>query len=342
MKSILNILLLMIVSVSTGKERCITEPDIEKLSSIRGYEDFFLDSFRCGVYVPPSYSSAERYPLVVYLHGHGDTTTWNLKWYNEPLVSSDPCIILTPKCPRNEREGWGDSFHEKTSPMMDKTFEMISLAEKAFTLDTSRYYIYGTSMGGFGTFAAIRTKPGLFTAAYVKCGGGNPEMAPVLVDFPLWIFHGAKDKVVSVKWSRNMYRAIKALGGNKVKYTEYEGVGHNIWDYPRNEIMWLLAQRKGAVHGNPDPVNTFSCTGNDTCAVLTWEPPADTANTDNQVWYYNIFRNGKIIREVDSPATTFTDSSIVSGNTYEYKVTVVNFFFKESEASTPVIIHFKH
>jgi predicted peptidase len=61
---------------------------------------------------------------------------------------------------------------------------------------------------------------------------------------PTWIFHGDGDKSVPVDESRKMNQAIKAAGGN-VRYTEYEGVGHNSWDraYAEPELLtWLLSQ----------------------------------------------------------------------------------------------------
>jgi predicted peptidase len=63
---------------------------------------------------------------------------------------------------------------------------------------------------------------------------------------PVWIFHGGADNVVPSSESRKMNDALKAAGAN-VRYTEYEGVGHNSWDraYADPEFMtWLLAQRR--------------------------------------------------------------------------------------------------
>ena len=45
---------------------------------------------------------------------------------------------------------------------------------------------------------------------------------------PIWVFHGGNDPVVSVEWSRNVVRALRAAGGDPL-YTEYPGVQHNSW-----------------------------------------------------------------------------------------------------------------
>jgi predicted esterase len=45
----------------------------------------------------------------------------------------------------------------------------------------------------------------------------------------IWAFHGDEDNMVDVKESRQMIEAIKRAGG-KPRYTEYQGVGHNVWE----------------------------------------------------------------------------------------------------------------
>ena len=62
---------------------------------------------------------------------------------------------------------------------------------------------------------------------------------------PIWVFHGGADPTVPVTESRNMVEALKALNAD-VKYTEYEGVGHNSWDKAYNDVefpVWLFAQK---------------------------------------------------------------------------------------------------
>jgi len=318
---------------------------ISEMSSQRGYKNWYLDSFRCGLFVPPSYDVGKKYPLIIFLHGYSDTTTWNLGWYNEPFVSSDPCIVMTPKCPKEENNGWGNSWDLRTSPMMKKTFEMLDLVKQTFNLDADRFYICGSSMGGYGTFGAIKKNPDLFAAAYVECANGNTNMAEILINIPLWMFHGSVDSIVPVKGARDMYNAVREAGGTQIKYTEYQGVGHNVWDYTRDETTlpwWLLVQRKGTVHNKPDAViNIQANLTNDKKVLLEWNMPTDHTNPDNKIWYCKIFRDGNVIKEADNIFTTFTDSTITSGNTYVYQVSAVNFYFRESEISPGVSVNMK-
>jgi predicted peptidase len=120
-------------------------------------------------------------------------------------------------------------------------------------------------MGGYGTWSLASKNPGKFAAIAPVCGGirppalrAVPAATPVpegkdpyrtaaekIGQTPVWIFHGSADPAVPTDESRKMNEALKAAGGN-VKYTEYEGVGHNSWDraYAEPELMtWMLAQR---------------------------------------------------------------------------------------------------
>ncbi|KGE89480.1 MAG: hypothetical protein ACE362_27120 [Phaeodactylibacter xiamenensis] len=58
--------------------------------------------------------------------------------------------------------------------------------------------------------------------------------------------HGARDQVVPVAESREVYEALKQAGA-AVKYTEYPEARHNSWDNAFAEpglFNWLFSQRK--------------------------------------------------------------------------------------------------
>jgi predicted peptidase len=334
-------LLLVGATIQSCDKQSDEEITINKMSAIRGYKNWYIGKFRCGIFVPPTYDASKKYPVIVILHGHSDTTSWNYRWYNEPFLSKDPCIVLSPKCPVVEEAGWGSSWRTESAPMIDKAFEMMELAKKAFNLDTSRLYIHGTSMGAIGIYGVLQKKPGLFAAAYLECGAGNPQIAPLLVKTPLWIFHGSNDYVVPAYPDRDMYDLVRESGGTQIRYTEYQGVGHDVWNYTKNETTlpwWLLAQKKGEIHGLPDSTKNFSAKVNESLVNLEWQAPADSTKKDNQIWFYRIYRNGELLKELDYKTTSYIDSSALSNTLYAYQVSVLNFFFKESARSKAVFL----
>lgn len=108
-------------------------------------------------------------------------------------------------------------------------------------------------MGGYGAWHLAAAAPGKFAAIVPICGGSprrnDDRFAPIarrVGQTPTWVFHGADGRVVPVSESRQMVAALKALNGN-VRYSEYAGVGHNVWLRVLSEpelIPWLLAQRR--------------------------------------------------------------------------------------------------
>lgn len=100
-------------------------------------------------------------------------------------------------------------------------------------------------MGGFGTFDLIERFPRKFAAAVPICGGGDITRAFLLKDMPIWVFHGAKDEVVDVRYSRSMVDAIQLAGGSP-GFTEYPDAGHvKAWVQAYNNprlFEWLFSK----------------------------------------------------------------------------------------------------
>ncbi len=208
---------------------------------------------------PEDFDPAEKYPLVIFLHGageRGDDNTAQLKHgmnnFCKPENRAEfPCYVLAPQCPKDQK--WADvdwsqpkvAFPPKVSPSLQAVFEVVDEMVKDAAIDPKRIYITGLSMGGYGTWDAIARRPTFFAAALPICGGADVTTADAIHHVPTWCFHGGADRVVSVDLSREMIAALKAAGGTP-KYTEYPGVGHDSWTatYANQDVFsWLFAQR---------------------------------------------------------------------------------------------------
>lgn len=191
----------------------------------------------------PSHTDAPQ-PLVVFLHGAGERGYDNraqLKWGVARFVDAaaqaqHPCLLVAPQCPPGKR--WTDD------DIRVAVRDLVHRLAHDHPVDRSRIYITGLSMGGFGTWQAIARDPDLYAAAVPICGGGEADRVVAAADLPIWAFHGADDRVVPPKHSRDLIDALRAAGGAP-NYTEYEGVGHNSWSaaYADPELhRWLFAQ----------------------------------------------------------------------------------------------------
>jgi predicted peptidase len=197
---------------------------------------------------------------VIFFHGageRGDNNTAQLVHGMNNFASAEirekyPAFVVAPQCPNNQKWAdvdWSADKHTLTkepSKSMKLSLELLDALQKEFSIDSSRLYVTGLSMGGYGTWDVIHRHPDLFAAAAPICGGGDPAGAKAMAKLPIWVFHGDQDTAVKVKRSREMVEALKAAGSD-VKYTEYAGVGHDSWTATYKDpkfYEWLFAQKK--------------------------------------------------------------------------------------------------
>lgn len=144
------------------------------------------------------------------------------------------CILIMPQCPIN-------TFWVAKIESIKKFIDEII---RKFSVDATRVYLCGLSMGGFGTWYLAMAYPDLFAAIAPCCGGGMAWNAASL-KMPIWTFHGLEDTVVSPNQTIEMIENLKQRNPN-LKYDLYEGVGHNSWDkaFSEETLNWLLSHKK--------------------------------------------------------------------------------------------------
>src|SRR3954465_1808031 len=203
------------------------------------------------LYLPEGYQQrvSERWPLIFFLHGIAErgTNAWKVAVHCPTKVaekmSNFPFIVVSPQCPNGE---WWST---------DTLMALLDDVVDRYKVDTSRIYLTGLSMGGFGTWSLALEHPERWAAVVPICGGGNPlyvlsydaKRKAALLSLPFWVFHGDKDRAVPVTESERMVAALKKFGCD-VKLTIYPGVDHDSWTrtYSNPEIYeWLLKQKRG-------------------------------------------------------------------------------------------------
>ncbi len=194
------------------------------------------------VYLPEGYDDRNQdWPLLIFLHGageRGDDLNQVKKWGPPKRIEKGdplPMIVVAPQCPKEQ--WWNPGILDQ---LLDKI-------ESDYRVDDKRIYLTGLSMGGFGTWAWGTARPQKFAALAPICGGGPVDQAAKLKDVPVWAFHGDADKTVTLEKTTNMVDAIQEAGGEKVKLTVYEGVGHNSWSRAYNDPqlwIWLGMQKR--------------------------------------------------------------------------------------------------
>jgi predicted peptidase len=221
------------------------EKEWETVWGARTFADSDGDTLKYQLIKPLDFDPNQKYPMVVCLpYGGGIEGSPPAKLLlTETNRKKYPSFLFVPFCPKGS--GWGGI---PNYPTMDTlVFESIEALEKELKeIDVNRIYVTGVSRGGYGSWHFISLRPDMFAAAMPVCGGGDPNLAPNIVEVDVWAFHGEDDPNVPVSGSRDMIASIKKSGGNP-KYTEFEGAGHDIWDYVTKTpgvLDWLFEQKR--------------------------------------------------------------------------------------------------
>jgi predicted peptidase len=208
------------------------------------------ENYNYQIYVPQT-AETESLPVLVFLHGIRERGSGGFlpsegmgAMVLRQYLGQVPAIILLPQCRLGSY--W-------TDPVMD-AMVMQSLAQtiEEFAADANRTSLIGVSMGGYGVWHFAAEHPNRFAALVSICGGSpilsGDRFAPIAEKIgatPAWLFHGDADPIVPVAESREMFKALKAVG-NDAKYSEFAGVGHNVWMNALAEkqlLPWLLSPR---------------------------------------------------------------------------------------------------
>ncbi len=192
------------------------------------------------LFLPKDYGAdqQQKWPLILFLHGAGERgdNLERVKVNGIPKIVEQqkdfPFIAVSPQC---SQYSWWPVELEALNALLDEIVIK-------YAVDTKRIYLTGLSMGGFGAWHLATVYPERFAAIAPVCGGGDPEKACILKDIPAWVFHGAKDKTVSLEESKKMVKALEDCGGD-VRLTIYPEAGHDSWTetYDNPELYkWFL------------------------------------------------------------------------------------------------------
>ena len=229
--------------LSGGRQGTIVSRNVEVSS----------ENYDFQVYTPPDIERTKDLPMIVFLHGIRERGSGGLIAAEGTLsailksyLKKVPALVLFPQC----RPGkyWSDPSMERM------VMQAIEQTRAEFNADKKRLYLVGVSMGGYGVWHLAARYPEEFAALAAICGGSPiingdrfDSIAEKVSKIPSWLFHGAEDKIVPVSESRSLVKAIEGKCGN-VKYSEYAGVGHNVWLNALGEkelLPWLFQQKSG-------------------------------------------------------------------------------------------------
>lgn len=231
--------------------------------------------FRYRIFIPETASDDSELPMLVWLHGHGESGRDNLihlRWFDRILQRLDDLseyrfYILAVQYPPENPRWFFD--HGKPDPSLAKSGEMCELVKEILDqerndrrIDDDRIYLAGVSNGAAGCWEFAMRYPDLF-AAVVPMGSPDIDSTRLnkLIHTPFWVFNNSADPISPLPPIQHAVDELKSIGG-QVKLTICEGSDHDCWTaaFSKHQAMdWMLAQRKGQVPVDPwpDPEKSF-------------------------------------------------------------------------------------
>jgi dienelactone hydrolase len=201
-----------------------------------------------GLYVPPQLKNGKGpFPLVVFLHGvkEGNERVIFLEGVARSAANAFgpekpngpfPYVAFFPIDPAKL---WlaGSVGVEDTMLTLDYVIEK-------HHIDPSRIYLTGHSVGGNGVWRLAEAYPNKWAALAPLSASTGPRIEKVR-QFPIWIFHAARDKAAPVESDRLLFEQLKQAKAD-VRYTELPTEAHVIQGqvYDSKELYDWFATKK--------------------------------------------------------------------------------------------------
>jgi hypothetical protein len=198
-------------------------------------------------YLPTGYDGVKKFPLIVFMHGHGhigngDSDLYVLATMALPAYLNKgmqiPFVVVMPQC-----SAW---------PTAGTVKDVIDYAVKNYAIDTERIYVTGMSMGGAVTWEFAGQYPDIAACVVPVCPAYATDEAGLqkIAKAGLKVigYHAKDDTVCGYASTERPVNRLNELGITpKAEMTLYEKGGHNIWDgvyEPANNLYDTLLKYK--------------------------------------------------------------------------------------------------
>lgn len=192
----------------------------------------------------PQKGTAQKYPLLVWLHGAGGggddprvpvqnnrVTSFSSQLGQQKL---DTAWVLVPQCPTLWMDdGKGTPLFVNNESMYIQAVKHtvdFFIAQHAEEIDCDRVYVAGSSNGGFMAVMQAITYPHFYAAAVPVCEAVltdklMPKDIDALKEIPLWFVHAKNDFVVDPqKTVVPLYKKLIAAGAKNLHFTYWDNI----------------------------------------------------------------------------------------------------------------------
>ncbi len=205
--------------------------------SMKTHNAIAAGGYQFWIYTPAGYDGSQAQPVVIFLHGRslcGHNLQAVLRYGTLDAIKRGmvmPAIVIAPQTPGS----WNPR----------KLGDLLDWVEANYNVDTTRVYVLGMSLGGYGTMDFCGTYPGRIAAGMALCGGTTLRNVDGLGELPFWILHGTADRAVGINCSKAVVKQLQDDGkDSRLRYDWLPGASHGALArafYLKDTYDWLFA-----------------------------------------------------------------------------------------------------
>ena len=175
--------------IKSTDQICLVADDFKQEEFVSPYTGQVLPY---NIYLPEDYDPQEKYPLVLFIHDAGVASapvTQTLyqgngatSWAEPETQARHQSIVVAPQYPViTVDDNWNYSHH------LDATIALIKDLQTRYSIDSTRIYTTGQSMGCMSSIVMMLKEPDLFAGALLVAGKWKPELMDALSQQNIWI-----------------------------------------------------------------------------------------------------------------------------------------------------------
>lgn len=204
------------------------------------------------LFVPKNYDKTKSYPLVMFIHDAGVTSTDTeatlvqglgaVIWATPAEQAKHECFVLAPQFSTQIVNDKSEAAAD-----LDATVNLINALVSQYSIDTKRIYATGQSGGCMSSIFLNINYPDLFAASFLVAGQWDPTVVAPLAKDKLWIVVSAGD--------------VKAFPGMNAITSVLEKEGANVsremWNGQSTATEFAFLVSKMMAAGNPIKYTVF-------------------------------------------------------------------------------------
>lgn len=213
-------------------------PQIEKVDTKGSFTGKEGHTFAYASFVPENASEDNKQPLVIWLHGGGESgTDPSAAVYGNEVVAlfgeefqtiMDGAYVLVPLCPT----AWIETKDEDDpdSIYLHDLHDLIDSYADSHHVDKERILVGGCSNGGYMTLDLLLNYPTYFSAAFPVCEIFDPEQIPseklsAIKDIPMWFVYAENDRTVPpATFEEPLLQSLASLGAKNIHVSVFPDI----------------------------------------------------------------------------------------------------------------------